>query len=140
MPNRVVWIRRLRRAAFALLATTSMAIAVAMIWVAVSPGFVRLTPTAAFVGILALLVLPGITLGAWAWDRAVSLSHPHQRDRDDDDEPTHGSGQAGPPMPNHAPAPLGEVAARHHAGRVVPEARQPRHARQTPEESALRLL
>jgi hypothetical protein len=70
-------IRRLRRVLVCVLAVVSTALAVVLIFVALSPERIAATATAALLGILGLLVLPALTIAAWAWDRAVSVRTGH---------------------------------------------------------------
>ncbi|MEM9166929.1 MAG: hypothetical protein AAGB48_07865 [Planctomycetota bacterium] len=74
MPNRNRLIRRAhraRRAALACLAAVSTLLALVMVFVWLAPDAIRITPTGTLLGILGLLVLPALTIAAWAWDRRI---------------------------------------------------------------------
>lgn len=64
-------VRRLRRAVLALLAVASTLLAVVLIVHALAPDGLATAPTPLLVAILALLLLPACTIGAWAWDRSL---------------------------------------------------------------------
>ncbi len=122
MPVSHATVRRLRRGWLLAIALGTTLLAIALIVHALSPGHLPMTPTSQLVAILALLLLPAGTIGAWAWDRSVRLRF--VRIRPDDQRPDN--------------EPLDPRRAREHpAGRTRPHTAPSEEPRRAPESESL---
>lgn len=71
--------RKLRPVAIGVVATASIIAGMMAVWHLAPRDVMAGTPTWVYLGILALLLCPILTIAAWAWDRKAALLEAHSK-------------------------------------------------------------